>query len=63
MKNILSLLTVMIIVGVACSTTYAFAVLADNAGHVKPHLSAQDGRIVLGHRVGPDGNIQLVYKN
>ena len=47
----------------AGSLISAFAKLADARGYIKPAIGQHDGRVVLGHRIGPDGNLNLVYKN
>lgn len=61
MKSIIVILVVAMIAGVSVKV---FASLADAAGYTKPYISAdQDGRVILGHRIGPDGNLVLVYKN
>lgn len=65
MNKFLNILAIVIFFGVATSTTYAFAYLSDLKGHVKTDIGfdKKEGKVILGHRIGPDGNLQLVYKD
>ncbi|MNC41951.1 hypothetical protein D3C81_313250 [compost metagenome] len=51
----------LVIVAVMCSTIAAIVTLSSGNQYVEPEHT--DAQVVLGHRVGPNGQEMLVYAN